>query len=92
MRAAALAGAAILFTAVAASAQSITAEADATAGVSTENVRAGSTQVRLFGATASDWRFLTEIVVRRNDGGGFPTASVAGDALEFDGGTDRDRA
>jgi len=61
MRAAALAGAAILFTAVAASAQSITAEADATAGVSTENVRAGSTQVRLFGATASDWRFLTEI-------------------------------
>jgi hypothetical protein len=63
MRAAALAGAAIVLAAGVASAQSITAEADVTAGVSTENVRAGSTQARLFGATASDWRFLTEVSV-----------------------------
>jgi hypothetical protein len=52
MKVAALAGAAIAVAAGVASAQSITAEADLTAGVSTENVRAGSTQARLFGATA----------------------------------------
>ena len=60
MKVAALAWAAIAVATVA-SAQSLTAEADMTAGVSTENVRSGSTQARLFGATASDWRFLTEI-------------------------------
>jgi hypothetical protein len=68
MRAAALAGAAIVLTAGVASAQSITAEADLTAGFSTENVRAGSTQVRLFGASASDWRFLTEVSLGGTEG------------------------
>lgn len=62
MRIAAITAATVL-AAGAASAQSITAEADVTAGASTENVRSGSTQARLFGATASDWRFLTELSV-----------------------------
>ncbi len=43
-----------------AAAQSITAEADATAGTSTENVRVLATQARIFGGTASDWRFFAE--------------------------------
>ncbi len=68
MTVAALAGAAIAVAAGVASAQSITAEADLTAGVSTENVRAGSTQARLFGATASDWRFLSEISLAATSG------------------------
>ena len=68
MKVAALAGAAIAVAAGVASAQSITAEADLTAGVSTENVRAGSTQARLFGATASDWRFLTEVSLAATSG------------------------
>jgi hypothetical protein len=40
---------------------SIGAEVDVTAGGSTENVQAASTQARLFGATDSDWRFLAEV-------------------------------
>lgn len=60
--------AAIVLTASMASAQSITAEADVTAGISTENVRSGSTQARLFGASASDWRFLTELSVGGTEG------------------------
>ena len=63
MRTTGIVGAAIVLAANVASAQSITAEADATAGISTENVRSGSTQARLFGASASDWRFLTELSV-----------------------------
>jgi len=63
MKITAIAGAAILLTARMVCAQSITAEADVTAGASTENVRSGSTQARLFGASASDWRFLTELSV-----------------------------
>ena len=47
---------------------SISAEVDVSAGTSTENVRAGSTQARLFGATASDWRFLTEVNYAGVDG------------------------
>jgi hypothetical protein len=41
-------------------AQSVTAETDVTGGASTENVRAGSMQARVFGASASDWRFFAE--------------------------------
>lgn len=41
-------------------AQSVTVEADVSAGSSTENVRAAAAQVRLFGATASDWRVFAE--------------------------------
>jgi hypothetical protein len=63
MKVTAIAGAAIVLTASVVSAQSMTAEADVTAGASTENVRSGSTQARLFGASASDWRFLTELSV-----------------------------
>jgi hypothetical protein len=68
MKAAALACAAIAVATGVASAQSLTAEADITAGVSTENVRAGSTQARLFGANASDWRFLAEISLAATSG------------------------
>ena len=53
--------AAVAITSVTASAQSITVETDVTGGVSTENVRAGSAQARIFGATASDWRFFSEL-------------------------------
>jgi hypothetical protein len=49
-------------------AQSITGEVDVTGGVSTENVRAGSTQVRVFGASASDWRFFAETTWAAVDG------------------------
>ena len=49
-------------------AQSITGEVDVTGGVSTENVRAGSTQGRIFGATASDWRFFAEATWAGVDG------------------------
>src|SRR3954454_11148251 len=50
------------------SAQSITGEVDVTGGISTENVRAGSTQARVFGATASDWRFFAEATWSGVDG------------------------
>ena len=49
-------------------AQSITGEVDVTGGISTENVRAGSTQGRIFGATASDWRFFAEATWADVDG------------------------
>jgi hypothetical protein len=51
---------AMALAAVPCTAQSITGEVDVTGGVSTENVRAGSTQARVFGASASDWRFFAE--------------------------------
>jgi hypothetical protein len=41
-------------------AQSVTVEADVSAGGSTENVRAAAVQGRVFGASASDWRFFAE--------------------------------
>ena len=40
--------------------QSVTSEADVTVGRSTEGSTAASTQVRIFGATASDWRYFAE--------------------------------
>jgi hypothetical protein len=49
-------------------AQSVTVEADVSAGVSTENVRAGAVQGRLFGASASDWRFFVEATLGGVDG------------------------
>jgi hypothetical protein len=44
-----------------AAAQSMTGEVDMSAGASTEDVRAGSVQARLFGANAADWRFFGEV-------------------------------
>lgn len=52
--------AAALCTALPAAAQSVTTEVDVAGGASTENVRAGAVQARIFGATASDWRFFAE--------------------------------
>jgi hypothetical protein len=49
-------------------AQSITVEADLSAGVSTENVRAAAVQARVFGASASDWRFFAEATFGGADG------------------------
>ena len=49
-------------------AQSITVEADLSAGVSTENVRAAAVQARVFGASASDWRFFAEATFGGTDG------------------------
>jgi hypothetical protein len=49
-------------------AQSVTVEADLSAGVSTENLRAGAVQGRLFGASASDWRFFVEATFAGVDG------------------------
>lgn len=46
--------------AASAAAQSVTTEVDVSGGTSTENVRAGSAQVRVFGANATDWRFFAE--------------------------------
>jgi len=51
-----------------ASAQSVTMEVDVSGGVSTENVRAGAVQGRLFGASASDWRFFVEATFGGADG------------------------
>ncbi len=48
--------------------QSITVEADLSAGVSTENVRAAAVQGRVFGATPSDWRFFAEATFGGADG------------------------
>ena len=55
-------------TAAPCAAQSVTGEVDVTGGVSTENVRAGSTQGRIFGASASDWRFFAEATWAGVDG------------------------
>jgi hypothetical protein len=63
-----LAFAVVMLTAAGAAAQSVTAEADVTAGVSSENVRAGSAQARVFGASASDWRFFAEASIGGTDG------------------------
>jgi hypothetical protein len=41
-------------------AQSVAAEADVTVGRSSEDVNAAAIQIRLFGATRSDWRFYVE--------------------------------
>ncbi|MEO8077660.1 MAG: hypothetical protein ABI818_15130 [Acidobacteriota bacterium] len=48
--------------------QSLNAEVDVSAGASTENVRAGSMQARVFGASASDWRFVAEVSMAGVDG------------------------
>jgi hypothetical protein len=53
----------------AARAQSVTAEVDVLAGRSTEDVNAAAIQIRLFGATKSDWRFYAEAVWGLTSGG-----------------------
>jgi hypothetical protein len=68
VRTIAFATSALVLAATVVSAQSLTSEAEATAGISTENVRAGSTQLRLFGASASDWRFFSELSLAGTDG------------------------
>jgi hypothetical protein len=50
-----------LFLASVAAAQGVTAEADITAGRSTEGVNAAGTQLRLFGAVAHEWRMWAEV-------------------------------
>jgi len=45
----------------AAGAQTRTGEVDATVGASTDDAQTASTQIRLFGATASDWRYYFEV-------------------------------
>lgn len=60
LRAAAAALALIVASVFPAAGQSLNAEVDLTAGFSTENVRAAAVQGRIFGATASDWRFFAE--------------------------------
>jgi hypothetical protein len=60
VKAGALALVAAALTAASAAAQSLTTEVDVSAGASTEDVRAGSAQARVFGASASDWRFFAE--------------------------------
>ena len=60
--------ASVLLASAPASAQSVTAEVDVSGGVSTENVRAGAAQARLFGASASDWRFFVEATFGGVDG------------------------
>ena len=64
-------------------AQSVTAEADVTGGASTENVRAGSVQARVFGASASDWRFFAEATWAGVDTSG---SDAFGAAYPYDGG------
>jgi hypothetical protein len=59
-RRAALLALAIVAAPALARAQTVTAEVDFTAGVSTDETRAGSVQARLFGASATDWRFYLE--------------------------------
>lgn len=59
---------AVMLASAPALAQSVTAETDLSAGVSTENIRAGAVQVRLFGASASDWRFFAEATLSAVDG------------------------
>jgi hypothetical protein len=68
--------------AVPCAAQSVTAEMDVTGGASTENVRAGSTQFRVFGASASDWRFFAEATWGAVDG---PPSDAFGAAYPYDG-------
>jgi hypothetical protein len=68
MRLAAATCAAIVLTSAGASAQSLTTEVDVTGGVSSENVRAGSMQARVFGASASDWRFFSEVTLGGTSG------------------------
>ena len=63
-------------------AQSITTEVDVTGGVSTENVRAASTQARVFGASASDWRFFAEATWAGVDG---QESDAFGAAYPYDG-------
>jgi hypothetical protein len=46
-----------------AAAQTLTVEADATAGISTEDTRVVSTQARLFGSTAGDWRYYGDVSI-----------------------------
>jgi hypothetical protein len=64
-------------------AQSLVGEVDVSGGASTENVRAGSTQARVFGATASDWRFFAEVTWAGVDG---QDSDAFGAAYPYDGG------
>ena len=57
-------------------------EADLSAGVSTENVRAAAVQGRVFGATPSDWRFFAEATFGGTDG---QTSDAFGAAYPYDG-------
>lgn len=63
-------------------AQAVTAEVDVSGGASTENVRAGSAQARVFGASASDWRFFAEATWARVDNEG---SDAFGAAYPYDG-------
>jgi hypothetical protein len=65
-----------------AAAQTVTVEADVSGGASTENVRAGSTQFRVFGASASDWRFFAEGTWAGVDNKG---SDAFGSAYPYDG-------
>jgi hypothetical protein len=61
----------------AADGQSITTEVDVSGGGSSENVRAGGAQARIFGATSTDWRFFAEASwadVRGHDSDAFAAA------------------
>jgi hypothetical protein len=63
-------------------AQSVTTEADVSVGASTENVRVGSMQARVFGASASDWRFFAEATWAGVDNSG---SDAFGAAYPYDG-------
>ncbi len=62
---------------VRASAQSVTGEVDVTIGASTDETRAGAVQARLFGASASDWRFYLEASAAATGGGSPSDAFVS---------------
>jgi hypothetical protein len=61
--------------------QSLNGEVDVSAGASTENVRAGSMQARVFGASASDWRFVAEVNIGGADG---PPSDAFNGAYPYD--------
>lgn len=83
------AGAAAIAVAVAlaapptASGQSASVEVDVTAGASTDGIRAGSLQARLFGATRSDWRGYAELTWA-DTAGEYPSDAF-GTAYPYDG-------
>jgi hypothetical protein len=83
LKLAAIAGLVSALAAAPAAAQSVTTEVDVSAGASTENVRAGSTQLRLFGANASDWRFFAEATWAGVDG---QDSDAFAAAYPYDGG------
>lgn len=83
LKLAAIVGLVSALTAAPAAAQSVTTEVDVSAGASTENVRAGSTQLRLFGASAADWRFFAEATWAGVDG---QDSDAFAAAYPYDGG------